>query len=81
MLGIKIEKENKALKWGKVNLQRSCSWHRLTSVVCDQTKKEKKLKTKILTKKEMLESSAWAKNYKFNHSIFFSPKEQVIPWW
>lgn len=50
-------------------------------------KKEKKinLEKKILTKKEMPESSAWATNYKFNHSIFLfcfvSPKEQVIPWW
>lgn len=35
-----------------------------------KTKKRNQLK-KILIKKEMPESSAWAKNYKFNHSIFF----------
>lgn len=53
MLGIKIEKENKALKWGKVNLQRSCSRHRLTLVICDQkkTKKRNQLKKFLLKRK------------------------------
>lgn len=50
-------------------------------------KKEKRRNQKnpkILIKKEMPESSAWAKNYKFNHSVYFfsfPQKEQVIPWW